>query len=637
MIQKKSKTRNTRNSQRLVNLEQQEKFYKNLGLPAMTTKKESKVDEEIVEMEEGSGNEEGEDSSKENSPKPSEEEPPPKKVPAKKSKAKRAHSISSDSESEKEKNVPKKKKKKKNSLAGRNSSQLDSSSSSFAVNADVHRAADGSTGGFQRNTSPLVLPQNLMTSPSDSNTLTAHMAAYTRFLMENNLLFGQGQRNTTQGQSFSAPDNMQFSQNQGVNQSGSLNQGFNTLSSGNLNQGLLQQNNNNQPQQRGIMDDSSIDGLSNADPLDLPAAGENLRNIAFMPEVLQPEAPEGPRLSSNLNEEVLLSQYCEAEKEVDQEDDTAVGPEVTEKIMLMVKNFLGRSRKAAKVEELALEFLRPKNMPFLKSPMIEEEIYLDLAGQARHFDKNCRGLQGYLNAAMTANMRCMEILISLEKLHPKITQAGVMAKKALQLMAFTNRDINDRRKDALKVAVNPDYLPILKHAKPPSEDWLLGGSLTDAIKQCDESKRLTEKIMKSRKNNIPGQQDTQQHNVSGHFPQQSGKQKFKNRGNRKDFKNPAYQNNGPRQNWIPPNQGYQAQQGQRYGWQQSNQVQDIQFQQPYQQFLNQAYPNQQNLSYYPQYTQQQNQQQQQQLGFYQAQQPKTFYQTPQQYNQKKKN
>lgn len=305
--------------------------------------------------------------------------------------------------------------------------------------------------------------------------------------------------------------------------------------------------------------------------------------------------------------------------------------------MLMVKNFLGRSRKAAKIDDLALEFLRPKNMPFLKSPKIEEEIYLDLAGQAKHFDKNCRGLQGYLNAAMTANMRCMEILISLEKLHPKITQAGIMAKKALQLMSFTNRDINDRRKGALKVAVNPDYLPILKHAKPPSEDWLLGGSLKEAIKQCDESKRLTEKIMKTRKGNVGQQQEPQHQGFQNQFQQQGGKQKFKNRGNKRDFKSSGYHNTGNRQNWVPQNEQFQHHQSQQQvNWPQQFQTYEQHIQQPYQQFLNQAYQNQQNAAYYQQYAQQQ-QQQPQQAGFYQAQQPRNFYQTPQQFNQKKKN
>lgn len=409
--------------------------------------------------------------------------------------------MSSESDSEREKAVIKKKKKKKALLAAKKLS-LSGFQSNSSTEADVHRLADGSlpnrsqqgkrSGG---NTDPIILPQNLMCSPSDSGVINAHMSAYTKFLMDNNLLINQGnpltQGSSVQNQSFQMGPQQSFFGNNAFapNQGNVLNpsQMFPT------NQGTVS------GQNKGILDDSSVDGNSNVDPLDfLPPPGTQA-SVSFMPQAFQEPAPAAPNLQPNVAEEVLLSQHCEAEKEVDQDDDSAVGPEVSEQIMLMVQNFLGRSRKAAKIDDLAQEFLRPKNMPFLKSPKIEDEIYVDLSGQAKHFDKNCRGLQGYLNAGMTALMRCIQTLISLEKPHPKITQAGIQAKKALQLMAFMNRDINDRRKDALKVAVNPDYLPLLKNAKPPSEDWLLGGSLSDLIKQVDDSKKMSEKIMKGEK------------------------------------------------------------------------------------------------------------------------------------------
>lgn len=649
--QKPLKTRNTRNSQRLVNLQQQEDLYRKFGVTAMASKKEDPSVEDIIEeIEEGSGNDEGNEDggSNETSPKVEDGTLKTKKVAVKKAKAKREHSISSESDSEKEKEKPviKKKKKKKSLLNGKkNSLAVSPASNSFPVNADVHFSADGARQGMPRsmnNQGPLVFPQNLMVSPMESDTLTAHMNAYTNFLMENNLLLGQGQRNVPSNQRSASLENLQFGRSsQAQNQSRPPQHLFNNPL--NLNQQPpLIPGNTQSGNQRGMLDDSSIDGLSNGDPLELLGPTDNPRNVAFLPEVLQPEAPEGPSLASNVREEVLLSQHCEGEKDVDQEDDNSVGPEISEKIMFMVKNFLGRSRKAAKIDDLTAEFLRPRNMPFLRSPKIEDEIYLDLNGQAKHFDKNCRGLQGYLNAAMTAQMRCMEMLISIEKIHPKITQAGVMAKKALQLMAFTNRDINDRRKDALKVAVNPDYLPLLKHAKPPSEEWLLGGSLTDAIKQCDESKRLTEKIMKARKTPGVNQQENQQQNFQNHFPQHGGRQKFRNRANRKDYKSAPYQNNNSRQNWTPNYQNQQGQHQQPSSWLQQSQTVDPMAQQHYQHFLNQAYQNQQNAAYFPQYAQQQQQhqqqaQQQQQLGFYQGQQPKNFYQGPQQFQPKRKN
>lgn len=636
----KLKGRKTRNSQRLYNLAQQEKLYKKLGISAMpgnktdkqaggsgpqnkqnTPKEETNSDDNTLDGEAENADHEvsnSEDGVPEKTEKPS---------PVKKSKTqKRAHSLSSESDSEREKAATKKKKRKKTSLGGKKSNN--SSLSSNVIRADVHRLADGSFPqrgqGVNLNANPLVFPQNLMMSPADSGIINAHMSAYTKFLMDNNMLIGQGNSLGTGGinqnsqllgpQTGFANQNMQGRPMGGFQAAPSLippGQGTNLGGT------------------RGILDDSSLDGNSNADPLDfLPPAGTPA-SVSFLPQLLQETAPAAPLVAPNVVEEVLLSQHCEAEKEVDQVDDSAVGPEVSEQIMLMVQNFLGRSRKAAKIDELAQEFLRPKNMPFLKSPKIEEEIYLDLSGQAKHFDKNCRCLQGYLSAGMTALMRCIQTLIELEKLHPKITQAGIQAKKALQLMAFTNRDINDRRKDALKVAVNADYLPLLKNAKPPSEDWLLGGSLSESIKQIEDSKKMTEKLMKNKKNNSGGQQEVQQNFQQNQFGPQFGKQKYRNRFNKKD-KNQSSQNYTPRPAWN----SYQPQQYHQHyqGYQQQGQQDQQQLQLQYQQFLNNAYQTQQQqTNFVPQYQHNQN------LGFQQTQYPKNFQQPNQQFHQKKKN
>lgn len=584
-----------------------------------STLKSPKEETIIEENEEDGEQEKGEqeESSLEDDPK--EKSPPPKKVKT----TKRVHSMTSESDSEREKVVVKKKKKKKATLAAKKLG-VGSSPANTYTNVDVHRLADGSYPRQQPrrggDSNPIVLPSNMIFSPADSGIINAHMSAYTKFLMDNNLLIGQGAAWNQQNASLPGPQ---------------LNFPSNNYQTGNLGNNqpvskIIQPNTNQGPGgNRGILDDSSIDGNSNVDPVDfLPPPGIQA-SVSFVPPVLEERAPAGPKLVSNVVEEVLLSQHCEAEKEVDQEDDSAVGPEVSEQIMLMVQNFLGRSRKAAKIDDLAMEFLRPKNMPFLKSPKIEEEIYLDLSGQAKHFDKNCRGMQGYLNAGMTALMRCIQTLIELEKIHPKITQAGIQAKKALQLMAFTNRDINDRRKDALKVAVNQEYLPLLKNAKPPSEDWLLGGSLGELIKQVDDSKKMSEKLMKNKKATSGILQENQQGYQQNQANASGGRNKYRNRFNKKNQQSHGFT---PRTTWNPQQQ--QQQQFQQTSWYQPQGQQD-QINNHYQQYLNQAYLTQQQQPMYPHNAYQQ--QQQQQLGFHQGQYPKNLQQPHQPYNQKKKN
>lgn len=156
-------------------------------------------------------------------------------------------------------------------------------------------------------------------------------------------------------------------------------------------------------------------------------------------------------------------------------------------------------------------------------------------------------------------------------------------KKALQLLAFSTKEINDRRKDALKSSVNAEYLPVLKHAKPPSDDWLLGGELTESIKKCDDSKKVSEKIMKNRK----GQQNTnnQDQGQSYQSYNQQDKFKFKNKG-KKDYKS-YYKNQQFQNNQNIGNNGHQPQ-----------------FQQPYSQFQLNTGQQQQQAHLWHQYQQQ---------------------------------
>lgn len=157
-----------------------------------------------------------------------------------------------------------------------------------------------------------------------------------------------------------------------------------------------------------------------------------------------------------------------------QDDDTVTGPDAPEKLVNMIKNFIGRNKKQANVEELLQQFPRPKNMPFLKSPKIETDLFLKLAKYIKAFDGGCRLLQQYINAAITALVEAMTIILKREKIHEELSQAGSLVKNAVKLLAFTNKDINCRRKDALRNTVNADCLPLLKHNRPSSEDLLLG-------------------------------------------------------------------------------------------------------------------------------------------------------------------
>lgn len=215
------------------------------------------------------------------------------------------------------------------------------------------------------------------------------------------------------------------------------------------------------------------------------------------------------------------------------------------------------------------KFPRPKNMPFWKSPKIETDIFRKLAKHIKNFDGGCRLLQQYLNAAITALVRAMTILLKREKLHEHLSEAGILVKSAVKLLAYTNKDINCRRKDALRNTVNADCLPLLKHNRPSSEDWLLGQNLSDSIKELEESKKLTDKILK------PQRDYSQTNNTQAYkekrFRYKKGGKKGKsyhsdNKDNRQQPYNRQYQQTQQMQGFqwagLPQPHNYQHQQAQ---------------------------------------------------------------------------
>lgn len=222
---KKPKLRNTRNSQRLYNLQQQELLYKELGVSAMSTLNPPKEGEEREENEDQVENRQpGEENQDSQGDDPDVEGNPLDVSNSSKrgKKAKRTHSISTDSDSESGKVLAKKRKKNKEKgkasgnlrskvKNGGNSSKqgLSKNGSGSPGSTSSRKSLRQGTGKVRKNLTqngpvsmsqgPVVFPQSLMVSSDDSNIISAHMNAYTKFLLDNNLHIPQQQLSQSQG------------------------------------------------------------------------------------------------------------------------------------------------------------------------------------------------------------------------------------------------------------------------------------------------------------------------------------------------------------------------------------------------------------------------------------------------------
>lgn len=215
------------------------------------------------------------------------------------------------------------------------------------------------------------------------------------------------------------------------------------------------------------------------------------RNIA---EPLEPgqivdnDPPFPHRCSDEIEKECNFPVSKDAEK---------LGPEANKRIVDMLQNFLDRNRKAESIDTLIASLPRPSNMPFMQAPKLNKSLYLKISGQSQRFDGKCRKLQDCLNAASSALVSALQILVDNELLKPDISTAGIQVKHALKLLTFANRDLNDRRKDAIRNTINPAYVSLLNYDKAPSHEWLLGDDVDNDMDECDKVKKQGERLVKS--------------------------------------------------------------------------------------------------------------------------------------------
>lgn len=120
---------------------------------------------------------------------------------------------------------------------------------------------------------------------------------------------------------------------------------------------------------------------------------------------------------------------------------------------------------------------------------------------------NVREFWNFRNAA-SALVRALPTLVDNEMLKKEISAAEIQVKHTLKLLAFATRDLNDRRKDAIRNSINPMYLSLLSYDKSPSFVWLLGDDIDSEMDDLDKVKKQSERLVKQNQGRPPPNSNT---------------------------------------------------------------------------------------------------------------------------------
>lgn len=200
-----------------------------------------------------------------------------------------------------------------------------------------------------------------------------------------------------------------------------------------------------------------------------------------------------------------------------QEADTMFGPPVQELLVKLVRKYVGANKKQANVDEIMKTHKLPSNMPFLQSPRIHHSIYAITEQKGRDIDREFRVMQGYTACGMAAIVKALESIMEKEDDIPELVEIGNLVVEGLRMLAYSSRDINLRRKDALRGYVDKKYGKLFAHSREISDEDLLGDNVDDLMKECEEDKRRQEKLTPQKSQKWANNRD-------------SGNNKFVNRG-----------------------------------------------------------------------------------------------------------
>lgn len=204
-----------------------------------------------------------------------------------------------------------------------------------------------------------------------------------------------------------------------------------------------------------------------------------------------------------------------------------------------------------KVTEAAEKYTTPDNVPCMKVPTVNEEIWNSVSSKVRSKDIKAQRTQKLLLKGATAMLT-------------DVNEPSDAQKDGVALLTAANAELNNLRREIFKAEINPKFLPLCKPSVPVT-DYLFGDDLGRTIRDLEATQKTTSQVMRGRKFSFRGRPYIRR----GSFGATRGRSPFLSQGQ-------------PRQMFYPMNQfrGRGGGRGRRLNRQPMQQRQPVQAQLP---------------------------------------------------------
>ena len=188
-------------------------------------------------------------------------------------------------------------------------------------------------------------------------------------------------------------------------------------------------------------------------------------------------------------------------------EEDCVLPPVLEEMALIVNDFFDKP-KIGELEKLARNYPRIKNLDKQVVPKMDPEIFNATDQTTRTADESLQNLQKGVMAAFSAISVVGSLFISRGSSDPELEALSVNVLEALHLLALISNELSTKRRDQLKPYIPSTFASFANKLPEVMDGWLYGGNLAKAAEQCELSKKIGRKILKSKQ--TPQKKNTSQ-------------------------------------------------------------------------------------------------------------------------------
>ena len=217
----------------------------------------------------------------------------------------------------------------------------------------------------------------------------------------------------------------------------------------------------------------------------------------------------------------LIKEHLAQVKEADR-----ISQELDPGVAVLLDKYLREATLPSEFEKLTKAHPRIGNVESMKVPRLEEEIFHAVDQRFRNQDMAFQGIQKGVLAAMATFAPLLDLTLARKDQDPELDDLGETTMEGFKLLAHVHNQISNKRKELLRPQISPIYAKALsKGSEELSQDWLFGGNLEETTKQCDVSRKITEKVAGKRKQDKgPGKGQQQFKKFRPPFPAQFGTQ-----------------------------------------------------------------------------------------------------------------